>query len=130
MATPKLKELARKELRKLAKTYGLDISEEMKKKEIRKLIKEKMDKGIEVPRSKDELVIDFIKSMIAIEEAIEPYKEQRKDLKKQYKDNSWLDAKEQKRAIKALRLLRDGENMDALLKCYQEIHQQTGIGEE
>ncbi|HEC72059.1 MAG: hypothetical protein ACTSW7_00935 [Candidatus Thorarchaeota archaeon] len=130
MATPKLKELARKELRKLADEYGLDISEEMKKKDIRKLIKKKMKDGVEPPRSKDELIIDFIKSMVAIEEAIEPYKEQKKDLKKQYKENSWLDAKEQKRALQALRLLKNGENIDALVKYYQEIQQQTGIGED
>ena len=128
---PSLKDMKRKELRKLARTYGLEIDKEMKRKELIKLILHKMkEETIDIPRTKEELIVDFIKSMVSIDEAIEPYKEQRKDLKKQYKENSWLDAKEQKRALKAYRLLKDKENLDALLKYCQEIQSQTGLGEE
>lgn len=128
---PRLNEMKRKELRKLARTYGLEVNKEMKRNELVRLILNKMkEDNIDKPRTKEELIVDFIKSMVAIEEAIEPYKEQRKDLKKQYKDNSWLDAKEQKRALKAYRLLKDKENLDALLKYCDEIRQETGLGEE
>jgi hypothetical protein len=126
---PKLKEMNRKELRKLARTYGIEVNKEMKGKELRQLIKKAMN-NIDTPRSKEELIVDFIKSMVAIEEAMEPYKEQRKELKKQYKDNEWLDAKEQKRAIKAYKLLKDRENLDSLIEYCKEIHKQTGLGEE
>lgn len=126
---PKLKDMNRKELRKLARTYKIKVNKEMKRKELRKLIQKAM-KNIDTPRNKEELIVDFIKSMVAIQEAIEPYKEQRKELKKQYRDNEWLDSKEQKRAIKAYQLLKDGENIDSLVKYCQEIHQQTGLGKE
>jgi len=128
---PRLNDMKRKELRKLARTYGLEVNKEMKRKELIKMILAKMkEETIDAPRTKEELIVDFIKSMVSIDEAIEPYKEQRKDLKKEYKDNGWLDAKEQKRALKAYRLLKDKENLDALLKYCQEIQSQTGLGED
>ena len=128
---PRLNEMKRSELRKLARTYDLEVNKEMKRKELVKLILNKMkEENIDSPRTKEELIVAFIKSMVSIDEAIEPYKEQRKDLKKQYKDNSWLNAQEQKRALKAYRLLKDKENLDALIQYCQEIQSQTGLGDE
>ena len=34
--------------------------------------------------SKEEYVVNYLKSMIAIEQAMEPYKEQKKELRKEY----------------------------------------------
>ena len=123
---PALKEMARKKLRKLAEEYGIDISEEMKKKEIRKLIKKKMKEGIEPPKSKEELVVDFISSLKGFDEEIEPIKEAKKELKRQYKANGWLDAKEQKRALQAYRILKDGDNIDKLVNFYKELSEKVG----
>lgn len=128
---PRLNEMKRSELRKLARTYDLEVNKEMKRKELVKLILNKMkEENIDSPRTKGELIVSFIKSMVSIDEAIEPYKEQRKDLKKEYKDNDWLNALEQKRALKAYRLLKDKENLDALIQYCQEIQSQTGLGDE
>jgi len=126
----RLKELSRKELKSLAKTYDIEVNDEMKKSELRKLIKAAEKDGMVPVKSKEQLIIDFIKSMVALDESILPFKEQRKDLKKQYKENKWLDAKEQKSALQALRLLRGGESIEILVKYYNEIQEKTGIGEE
>ena len=44
--------------------------------------------------SKEERIVDYIKSIAAIEEAIEPFKEQKKALKTNYVENGWLDKEE------------------------------------
>ena len=36
------------------------------------------------PKSKDERIKDFVKSIEALEQAIQPYKDQRTDLRKNY----------------------------------------------
>ena len=44
--------------------------------------------------SKEQLVVNYIKSMLALEQAMEPYKEQKKDLRKEYIDQGWLSKDE------------------------------------
>jgi hypothetical protein len=72
-------------------------------------------------KSKEERMRDFVKSLNAIEECIEPYKEQRKDLKKEYVENGWLDKKDMKTLIKALRLVKDDTDIEELLKVYDNL---------
>jgi hypothetical protein len=72
-------------------------------------------------KSKEERMKDFVKSLNAIEECIEPYKEQRKDLKKEYVENGWLDKKDMKTLIKALRLVKDDTDVEELLKVYENL---------
>lgn len=66
-------------------------------------------------------MIDFIKSVQALEEAMAPFKEQLKDLKKNYKENEWLDAKQQKMAIKIHRMIKDEVDMSEFVDLYQCI---------
>lgn len=66
-------------------------------------------------------MIDFIKSIKALEEAMAPFKEQLKDLKKNYKENEWLDAKQQKMAIKIHRMIEDEVDMSEFVDLYQSI---------
>ena len=72
-------------------------------------------------KSKEERMKDFVKSLNAIEECIEPYKEQRKDLKKEYVENGWLDKKDMKTLVKALRLVKDDTDVEELLKVYENL---------
>jgi len=123
---PKLKDMKRKELRKLAKKYGLEVDNDMGRKELRRLLKTKMKDGIEPQKSKEELVVDFINSLKAFDDEMEPIKEAKKELKRQYKGNGWLDAKEQKRALQAYRILKDGDNIDKLVKFYKELIEKVG----
>ena len=64
--------------------------------------------------------------MLAIEEAIEPYKEQKKDLRKEYMDNRWLTREEIWSAVKAYRLFKKAADMDDLNDMFDIIEKQFG----
>ena len=72
-----------------------------------------------------EKMIEYIRSLKAIEEAMEPYKEQKRELRQEFKDNGWLDADEIRAAVKAYRLLKGNIDIDQLLESYNTL---TGNG--
>ena len=80
-----------------------------------------MGVGDEKPKSKEERVKDFVKSIRAVEQAMEPFKDQRRDLKKNYVENGWLDKKEMSNLTKAMRLVKDETDMDSLLEMYKKV---------
>ena len=77
--------------------------------------------GAKDEKTKEDRVRDFVKSLTAIEQAIEPFKEQKADLKKSYVSNNWLSKDEIKMALKAYRLLRDETDMVALDSMYRKV---------
>jgi len=76
---------------------------------------------------KQEYIKQYIRSLGAIEEAMEPYKEQKRALRQEFKDNGWLDADEIRAAVKAYRLIKGNVDIDQLLESYNTI---TGNGGE
>ena len=76
---------------------------------------------------KQEYIKQYIRSLGAIEDAMEPYKEQKRELRQEFKDNGWLDADEIRAAVKAYRLLKGNIDIDQLLESYNTI---TGNGGE
>ena len=74
---------------------------------------------------KQEYIKQYIRSLGAIEDAMEPYKEQKRELRQEFKDNGWLDADEIRAAVKAYRLLKGNVDIDQLLESYNTI---TGNG--
>lgn len=75
----------------------------------------------EKPKSKEERIKDFIKSIRAVEQAMEPFKEQKRDLRKNYVENGWLDKNEMRNLIKAMRLVKDETDFDALQQMYDKV---------
>ena len=71
--------------------------------------------------SKDERIKLFIESMAAIEAAIEPFKEQLKELRSEFKENGWLSADELKQAEIAYKLLKKGTDWDDLSEMYHKV---------
>ena len=57
--------------------------------------------------------------MVAIEEAMEPYKEQKRDLRAEYKENGWLNTDEIRAAVKAYRLFKDNVNIDEVVENFE-----------
>ena len=78
-------------------------------------------------KTKEQHMAEYIKSMKALEDAMEPYKEQKRELRQEFKDNGWLDADEIRAAVKAYRLLKGNVDIDQLLESYNTI---TGNGGE
>jgi hypothetical protein len=64
---------------------------------------------------------DFVKSMVSIEQAIQPYKDQRSDLRKNYVDNGWLNKDEMKNLMRAYRLMKDQTDFSQLEQTYNTI---------
>ena len=58
---------------------------------------------------KEKRITDYIKSMVAIEESMEPYKEQKRALKGNYVENGWLSKEEISLAVKAYRMVFFGK---------------------
>mgnify|MGYP003146319023 CR=1 FL=1 len=76
---------------------------------------------------KQEYVKQYIRSLGSIEDAMEPYKEQKRALRQEFKDNGWLDADEIRAAVKAYRLFKGNIDIDKVLESYNTI---TGNGGE
>jgi len=74
---------------------------------------------------KQEYIKQYIRSLGAIEDAMEPYKEQKRELRQEFKDNGWLDADEIRAAVKAYRLLKGNIDIYQLLESYNTL---TGNG--
>ena len=128
-----LEEMSKKQLRKMARVYSVVFTDETKKSALRRDIKQKLEQEAnndDTARSKEQIIADFIRSITTIDAEMDVYRDQKKDLKKSYKDNQWLDAKEQKRALKALRLIKDQENIDQVIQYYKLILAETGVKRE
>ena len=72
-------------------------------------------------KTKEQHMADYIRSMKALEEAMEPYKEQKRELKKEYEENGWLTKEDISLTVKAYRLLKDEVDMEQLIDVYQSL---------
>ena len=61
---------------------------------------------------KKRYVLEYIRSLVAIEEAIEPYKEQKRELRTEYREQGWLNTDEIRAAVKAYRLFKGKVNIE------------------
>ena len=88
-----------------------------------------VDEATEEEVSKDQYVIDYLKSLIALEEAMEPYKEQKRELRVEYIENNWLTKDDIWSAVKAFRLYKATADMDDLNDMFELIEKQFGTPE-
>tara|TARA_Y100000034_G_C6883365_1_gene405179 strand:+ start:1399 stop:1647 length:249 start_codon:yes stop_codon:yes gene_type:complete len=70
---------------------------------------------------KKRYVKEYIRSLNAIEEAMEPYKDQKRDLRKEFKENAWLTTDEIRAAVKAYRLYKGKFNIDEVTENFNII---------
>jgi hypothetical protein len=70
---------------------------------------------------KDQLVKNFIRSIAEIDAAIEPYKEQRKELRKEFVENGWLSKDEIKYAMRAYALIKQQADFDEIERMYSRL---------
>ncbi len=80
--------------------------------------------------TKEQYVINYLKSMVALEEAMEPFKEQKKELRTEYVENGWLTKDDIWSAVKAFRLYRQAADLDELNDMFDLIERQFGSTEE
>ena len=72
-------------------------------------------------KTKEQHMADYIKSMKALEDAMEPYKEQKRELKTEYIDSGWLTKEDVSMTVRAYRLLKNDVDMEALIDIYESL---------
>jgi hypothetical protein len=70
---------------------------------------------------KKRYIKEYIRSLRAIEDAMEPYKDQKRDLRTEYRENGWLDTDEIRTAVKAYRLFTGKINIDEVVESFELI---------
>ena len=76
---------------------------------------------------KKRYVLEYIRSLVAIEEAMEPYKEQKRELRTEFREQGWLNTDEIRAAVKAYRLFKGKVNIDDVYDNYKAL---SGENEE
>jgi|TARA_R110000851_G_scaffold109035_9_gene230909 hypothetical protein len=72
-------------------------------------------------KEKENRITDYIKSMVSIEESMEPYKEQKRSLKGNYVENGWLSKEEISLAVKAYRMVKGDVDIEQLMDFYEHV---------
>jgi DNA mismatch repair ATPase MutS len=75
---------------------------------------------------KQEKMIEYIRSLRALEDAMEPFKEQKRELKAEFKEQGWLTAEEISLTVKAYRMMTADVDMEQLLSIYEGLMTRTG----
>ena len=71
-------------------------------------------------------VKEYIRSLAAIEQAMEPYNEQKRDLRTEFRENGWLNTDEIRAAVKAYRLYKGKVNIDEVVENFNMISGEGG----
>lgn len=77
--------------------------------------------------TKEDRITDYIKSLVAIEEEMDPYKEQKRALKTNYVENGWLGKDEISVAVKALRLMKSDVDLEQI-QDFIDLYKKTKVG--
>ena len=78
---------------------------------------------------KKRYVMEYIRSLVAIEEAMEPYKEQKRELRAEYREQGWLNTDEIRAAVKAYRMFKDKIDIDEVYDNYKALSDVSGRSE-
>jgi hypothetical protein len=79
------------------------------------------------PSSKDARMLEYVRSLNTLEEAMEPYKEQKRELKKEYKEQGWLTGDEISMTVKAYRMMKTKDfDFDEFTKVYESLAKVAG----
>ena len=70
---------------------------------------------------KQQYVKEYIRSLKAIEECIEPYQEQKRELRAEFRNKGWLNTVEIRAAVKAYRLFKGKVDIDEEVENFEII---------
>ena len=68
-----------------------------------------------------EKMIEYIKSMKTIEDAMEPYKEQKRELREEFKEQGWLTKEEISMAVRAYRMMKSDVDIQQFVNVFNSI---------
>lgn len=76
--------------------------------------------------TKEQYVVEYIKALKAIEDEMEPYKEHKRDIRKNYVQNGWLTKDEMRQAVRAYRMLGSGDDINELTQYFDKLAKTVG----
>ena len=71
--------------------------------------------------NKQQKMAEYIQSLAAIEDCMRPYRESRKELRKNFIENDWLDKDEISLATKAYRMWEQQIDFDDFAKIFEAV---------
>lgn len=77
--------------------------------------------------TREEHIINYIKALNSIEQAIQPYREHKLALKKSYDESKWLSRKEQSIILKAYRMIQKEEDPQDVQEFFDLIKSKLKI---
>jgi len=76
----------------------------------------------ETATTKEQKMIEYVRSLKTLEDAMEPYKEQKRELKKEFKEQGWLSGDEISMTVKAYRMMKKEDfDFDEFTKIYEAL---------
>ena len=75
---------------------------------------------------KTEKMVEYIRALKTIEDAMEPYKEQRRELRHEFKRQGWLSKDELSTTVKAYRMMKSDVDLDQFVELYQTLLERSG----
>ena len=77
--------------------------------------------------SKEQKMVEYVRSLKALEDAMEPFKEQKRELKQEFKEQGWLTGDEISMTVKAYRMMKsENFDFDEFTKIYESLAKLTG----
>ena len=77
--------------------------------------------------TKEDYAVEFVKAFKAVEDEMEPYKEHKRDLRKNYAQNGWLTRDEMRQIVRAYRMLKKGDDINELKGYFDKLNRTTGL---
>ena len=74
-----------------------------------------------IEKSKKEKFAEYISGIAAIEDCMRPYREQRKELRKNFVENRWLSKEEISMAMKAFRMWEQQIDFDDFASVFEAV---------
>ena len=75
-----------------------------------------------VDKDKETHMKEYITSIKALEDAMEPFKEQKRGLKNNYIENGWLTREDISLAVKAFRMIQKNTDPEQLMDYYNTVN--------
>jgi len=78
--------------------------------------------------TKEQKMLEYVRSLKTLEDAMEPYKEQKRELKKEFKEQGWLTGDEISMTVKAFRMMSTKDfDFDEFTEIYEGLAKITGM---
>ena len=78
---------------------------------------------------KSKIIAEYVESISVLDLQMEPFKEQRRELKKNYVENGFLSKDEISLIHKVMRIHKENISIDKLVSMFREVEKTAGVVE-